>query len=58
MSFYSIRYGLGTEKKISKSQSISIRYFFERSKFRKSDYAYATHVLQLRYKFKSRKKKN
>lgn len=58
LSFYSIRYGLGTEKKISKSQSISIRYFFERSKFRKSDYAYATHVLQLRYMFKGRKKKN
>ena len=48
LSFYSIRYGLGTEKKISKSQSIPFASF-ERSKFRKSDYAYATHTAAALY---------
>lgn len=56
-SFYSTRYGLGTNIKVSKTHSVSIRYFYEMSKYIKSEYFSSAHVISLKYMFRNVKKK-
>ena len=52
-SFYSTRYGLGTNIKVSKTHSLSIRYLYEVSKYIRSEYFSSTHIISLKYKFRN-----